>query len=75
MGPPPLEPWPSFDSASLTMEGTEGTAGTLLGPIGIGMDMIGEAVPPLLAKVIAHHIAEQLDAKHIRPLERTVVAH
>lgn len=30
--------------------------------IGIGMDMIGEAVPPLLASAIANHLADQLDA-------------
>jgi DNA (cytosine-5)-methyltransferase 1 len=30
--------------------------------IGIAMDMIGEAVPPLLAKSLAIHIADQLDA-------------
>lgn len=30
--------------------------------IGVGMDMIGEAVPPLLSKAIALHLAEQLDA-------------
>lgn len=29
--------------------------------IGVGMDMIGEAVPPLLAKAIATHIAGLLD--------------
>jgi site-specific DNA-cytosine methylase len=29
--------------------------------IGVGMDMIGEAVPPLLAEAIAHHIAFALD--------------
>lgn len=29
--------------------------------IGVGMDMIGEAVPPLLSKAIAMHLAEQLD--------------
>lgn len=31
--------------------------------IGIGMDMIGEAVPPLLAQAIANHLADQLDAR------------
>lgn len=30
--------------------------------INIGMDMIGEAVPPLLAKAIAVHLAAQLDS-------------
>lgn len=30
--------------------------------VGIGMDMIGEAVPPLLSKAIATHLAAQLDA-------------
>lgn len=29
--------------------------------VGIGMDMIGEAVPPLLSKAIATHLAAQLD--------------
>ncbi|MER2096030.1 MAG: DNA cytosine methyltransferase [Pseudomonas qingdaonensis] len=29
--------------------------------IGVGMDMIGEAVPPLLSKAIALHLAAQLD--------------
>lgn len=29
--------------------------------IGIGMDMIGEAVPPLLSQAIASHFAKQLD--------------
>jgi DNA (cytosine-5)-methyltransferase 1 len=29
--------------------------------VGVGMDMIGEAVPPLLSKAIAMHLAEQLD--------------
>lgn len=31
--------------------------------IGIGMDMIGEAVPPLLAQAIANEIAKKLDAR------------
>ena len=31
--------------------------------VGIGMDMIGEAVPPLLSKAIATHLASQLDAR------------
>jgi DNA (cytosine-5)-methyltransferase 1 len=30
--------------------------------VGIGMDMIGEAVPPLLSQAIATHLAAQLDA-------------
>lgn len=33
--------------------------------IGVAMDMIGEAVPPLLGKAIATHIADQLDKKRI----------
>jgi DNA (cytosine-5)-methyltransferase 1 len=37
--------------------------------IGIGIDMIGEAVPPLLAEAIARHIASLLD----RPNEETTV--
>ena len=32
--------------------------------IGIGIDMIGEAVPPLLAEVISHHIALLLDRQN-----------
>jgi DNA-cytosine methyltransferase len=32
--------------------------------IGIGMDMIGEAVPPNLARAIALHLAAQLDARY-----------
>lgn len=31
--------------------------------IGIGMDMIGEAVPPLLAQAIANHLAGQFDSQ------------
>lgn len=31
--------------------------------VGIGMDMIGEAVPPLLSQAIATHLAKQLDAR------------
>lgn len=31
---------------------------------GIGMDMIGEAVPPLLSQAIATHLAEQLDLQN-----------
>ncbi|NYE64065.1 site-specific DNA-cytosine methylase [Duganella sp. 1224] len=31
--------------------------------IGIGMDMIGEAVPPLLAGALANHLADQLDQR------------
>lgn len=31
--------------------------------VGIGMDMIGEAVPPLLAQSIATHLALQLDSR------------
>ncbi|MCW5644037.1 MAG: DNA cytosine methyltransferase [Rhodoferax sp.] len=31
--------------------------------IGIGMDMIGEAVPPILSEAIAKHLAKQLDAR------------
>jgi len=31
--------------------------------VGIGMDMIGEAVPPLLSQAIATHLAAQLDAR------------
>lgn len=33
---------------------------------GIGMDMIGEAVPPILSKAIANHLANQLDARSDR---------
>ena len=31
--------------------------------VGIGMDMIGEAVPPNLSQAIATHLAAQLDAR------------
>lgn len=31
--------------------------------IGVGMDMIGEAVPPNLSQAIAEHLASELDAK------------
>lgn len=31
--------------------------------IGVGMDMIGEAVPPVMARAIAQHLAQHLDAK------------
>lgn len=31
--------------------------------LGIGMDMIGEAVPPMLSRAIANHLADQLDAR------------
>lgn len=31
--------------------------------IGVGMDMIGEAVPPNLSQAIAEHLASQLDAR------------
>ncbi len=33
--------------------------------VGIGMDMIGEAVPPLLSQAIATHLAAQLDARDV----------
>jgi DNA (cytosine-5)-methyltransferase 1 len=29
--------------------------------VGVGMDMIGEAVPPLLGLAIANHLASKLD--------------
>jgi len=35
--------------------------------VGIGMDMIGEAVPPLLSQAIAAHLAAQLDANDASP--------
>ena len=31
--------------------------------VGVGMDMIGEAVPPNLSQAIAMHLASQLDAR------------
>lgn len=34
--------------------------------IGVGLDMIGEAVPPLLGKAFASHIAQLLDAQNPR---------
>ena len=33
--------------------------------VGIGMDMIGEAVPPILSQAIATHLASQLDARSV----------
>jgi len=36
--------------------------------IGVGMDMIGEAVPPGLAQAIASHLASQLDARNPKSL-------
>ena len=40
--------------------------------VGIGMDMIGEAVPPMLSRAIANHLADQLDARTvITPTRRT----
>ncbi len=45
--------------------------------IGVGMDMIGEAVPPSLAQAIASHLAVQLDARNaaaLRPQEEQKVA-
>lgn len=38
--------------------------------IGIGMDMIGEAVPPNLSQAIALHLASQLDARSAPPKGR-----
>lgn len=35
--------------------------------IGLGMDMIGEAVPPNLSQAIAAHLAAQLDAREASP--------
>src|SRR5207249_2749542 len=40
---------------------TNQTPGKETASIGVGMDMIGEAVPPLLAKAIADQIADVLD--------------
>ena len=37
--------------------------------IGVGMDMIGEAVPPLLAQAIAEHIANLLDQEWTSELD------
>lgn len=42
--------------------------------IGVGMDMIGEAVPPLLSKAIATHLAAQLDARATGVLPVTMQA-
>ena len=39
--------------------------------IGIGMDMIGEAVPPVLAQAIANHLADQLDARSATTTEKS----
>lgn len=51
----------SFDDdfRLVTSESDNGDTAT----VGIGMDMIGEAVPPLLSKAIATHLAAQLDAR------------
>jgi DNA (cytosine-5)-methyltransferase 1 len=35
--------------------------------IGLGMDMVGEAVPPNLSQAIAAHLAAQLDAREASP--------
>lgn len=42
--------------------------------VGIGMDMIGEAVPPNLSQAIATHLAAQLDAR-AAPSKRRKQAH
>jgi DNA (cytosine-5)-methyltransferase 1 len=42
--------------------------------IGTGLDMIGEAVPPLLAKKFAEHIADLLDTELTRKKQRLPVA-
>ena len=39
--------------------------------IGVGMDMIGEAVPPSLAQAIALHLAAQLDARSVATEKKT----
>ena len=39
--------------------------------IGVGMDMIGEAVPPSLAQAIALHLAAQLDARGVATEKKT----
>lgn len=39
--------------------------------VGIGMDMIGEAVPPLLSQAIATHLAAQLDARDVSAKSKT----
>ncbi len=41
--------------------------------IGIGLDMIGEAVPPLLAEAIAQHIASLLDTVNNQPTTEATV--
>jgi DNA (cytosine-5)-methyltransferase 1 len=41
--------------------------------IGVGMDMIGEAVPPSLAQAIASHLAAQLDARSAMSEKKKVV--
>ncbi len=43
--------------------------------IGIGMDMIGEAVPPLLSQAIAVHLAAQLDARKVCPSSTKLPEH
>jgi DNA (cytosine-5)-methyltransferase 1 len=49
----------SFDDAFTFL--TSNTVGKLTSNVGVGMDMIGEAVPPLLAQRIADVIAQHLD--------------
>ena len=42
--------------------------------VGIGMDMIGEAVPPNLSQAIATHLAAQLDARDASAAKRVKIA-
>lgn len=43
--------------------------------VGIGMDMIGEAVPPQLSQAIATHLAAQLDLRDASASEKAKAAH
>lgn len=43
--------------------------------VGIGMDMIGEAVPPQLSQAIATHLAAQLDARAASATDKSKAAH
>lgn len=54
----------SFDDDFRFITSNDGNSNT--NRIGIGMDMIGEAVPPNLAQAIALHLASMLDSKPMK---------